>query len=263
MAMLVILSPLSGGVRPASTISPPFTGATANTGTSWNSNGCGAGKVTAYTKWSPATGVGVFGGVASAKSACKRLGSVGGGGGGNVQGNWYLTIPLTLPSGTHSVQPNWTIAYAAAERLLVTKPCPPVVLSSTGYGNSYCSVSAQFDLNMYADLVDQTNGSYFGTSNYFYGIYNYSDQYNDTYCYSGTCHYYNSSYGSPASLSATLPFVWFINGTFNGSHKYNLYLNFWANMYANAQGYGSSIAMASLAMHNGLTPTRLNSIGVV
>jgi hypothetical protein len=263
IAILLVLSPLGGSVRPASKISPPFTGATASPNTQWSQSGCGKATVTSYSKWSPTTGVGVFGGTANAKSACKKLGSVGGQGSGGVYGSWYLTIPVTLPSGTHSVQPNWTIAYTATERMVITKLCPAPVLSSTGYGTSYCRANAGFDFYFYTDLVDQTNGSYFNAGNYFPGAYNSSFQYNDTYCSSGTCRSYNYSSGTPASVSATVPFVWYINGTFNGSHQYNLYVNFGGSLFANAAGYGSSVAVASLTMHNGLTMTRLNSIGVV
>jgi len=259
----MLLSPVGAGTHPATTISPPYTGATVSPNTQWGSSGCGKGTITSYTKWSPATGVGSFGGSDVAKSACKHLGSVGGGGSGNTYGYWQLTIPVSLPSGTHSVQPNWTIAYAATEHYLITKACPTPVVPTTGNAYYYCNVDASFNFYFSGYMIDATNNSYFGGYPYSYYLSNYSYQDNNTYCYSGTCYNSNYSYGSPATVSASVPFTMYINGTFNASHVYHLIMYMDASAYARAQGYGSSLAVASITLHNGLTLTKLNSITVV
>jgi len=263
VALLVVVSPLGAGLGAPTTVSPPYPGTTVSQSTSWSQAGCGRGAVTSLAKWSPANGLASFGGSTAGKSACPSLGSVGGGGSGGVYGSWYVQMPLTLPNGAHSVQPNWTISYVAAERTSIVRGCPAVVLSSSGYGHSYCNVDSNFYFDFYTYLEDQTNFTYYGSTTYVPYTSNYSTQYNDTTCYSGTCYYSNSSYGSPASASALFGYTAYFNGTFNTSHHYVLYFNFYASTYASAHGYRSAVAFSMFNLRNGATPTRLNSIAIV
>jgi hypothetical protein len=174
-----------------------------------------------------------------------------------------IAVPFKIPGGTHSVQPNWTLAYTGLERYLITRACPKLVAPPTGYASISCYVQAGFGFGISTYLYDQTNGSYFGASTYFPGVYNYSDQYNSTSCNSGSCYYSNSSSGSSASLSVTMPYRWYFNGTFNGSHTYVLWTYLNAYAYATAAHYRSSVAVATLSLRNGTTLTRLNSIQIV
>lgn len=260
VSLLMLLTPVAAGVRPLATILPPYTGATVSPSTSWSYSGCGTSKIISYAKWSPTSGAGIFGGSTSAKSTCRALGSVGGGGYAYVSGGWSIQIPITVPAGTTSVQPNWTLAFTAAEKQVVVKSCPTFVPAASGYSyqscNAYSSIDVYFDMYLY----DKTSGYYIGSS--YYSVYNSSSQYNDTNCYSGSCSYYNNSYGSPASLSVNMPFVGYMNTTYNSSHTYVLNAYLYASADANAFGYRSAIATAVVALHNGATLTRLNSIGV-
>jgi hypothetical protein len=124
-------------------------------------------------------------------------------------------------------------------------------------------VGASFYFDMYSYMVDQTNYTYYYSPTYVPYTNNYSNQYNDTSCYSGSCYYYNYSYGGPAAVSAMFQFTSFFNGTFNSSHHYVLYFNFYGSTSASAYGYRSAVGFSMLNLRNGATPTRLTSVAIV
>lgn len=259
VSCLVVFSAWTAGAPVPTKLAPPFTGVSVSAGTGWGAVGCQKTVVSALAKWNPKTGVMSFGGSSAATTSCPRLGSVGGWGASSVDAGVYLSFPLALPNGTHSVEQNWTISLTAGEHAAAAKPCPAPALT-TGFSQSFCALNALFDFGIFTDLYDSTNNTYFSPGN-FSQIYNWTYVYNYTYCYLGTCSNTNSSTGGPATgVAVTAPFTYRINGVFARSHAYVLAMMISMHVDAEAVGFPASSAFATLSLHHGSSHTQLNSI---
>jgi hypothetical protein len=250
VALVMMLSPIAAAHTPV-TYTAPYLRSVVQLSSYTDVGGCA--KLTA-TKlhFSAMTGMGTWAAKATAKS-CKKLGPIGGSGFAYSSGQALVGVPIKTFHGAATpttVAVTWTVSAMAAASASHTGSCPPVVLSSTGYGYSYCSSYASASVYAFAYMIDLTNGSYFYPSNYpqLFSIYN--DTYNDTYCYSFTCYSYNYSYASATtSFSGSSTSTWWINGTLNHADKYAVVT--YVDPYVDASSYGypgaSAVAYVDMA----------------
>jgi len=261
-ALVVMLFVTS--VAAGATMVPPYKGSVVSNYNSQSSGGCKAvGKNVAPAGWSSVTGIGHLAEAASAKSCAKSLAGIGGSSSGYASGEFEIAIPVKIGStGTHSVSPTWMFTLADSQAMSVGGKCPAVKISATGYGSSYCDASAEAYISGYAYFVDITNGTYFYSSNYWSGFFNYSSQYNDTYCYNFNCSYYNSSYGAPSSFSGSTSHTWWFNGTMVKTHHYVLITYVYGGADAYLYGYPASSATASVNLATLGNGAKLTSISV-
>jgi hypothetical protein len=266
VAMAMIMAPIASAHTPV-TYSAPYLRAVMSNSLFKDVGGCA--KLTA-TKlhFSTVTGMGTWAAKASAHACAKHLGPVGGSGFSESEAQTLIGVPIKSFHGAATpttVAVTWSITAAAAiSTTMGASPCPPAVINpSTGYGSSYCYLEASASMYGYSYLVDLTNGSYFYSSNYptLISLSNYT--FNDTYCYSFTCYYYNYSYGTPTtSFSGSTTATWWINGTLNHADKYAVETYVYAFVYAGASGFPKSSAAASLDMASGSNGETLTSIVV-
>ena len=251
-------------VAAGATMVPPYKGSVSANYNSQSTGGCSAvGKIVAKAAWSPVTGIGHFADAASAKSCAKSLAGIGSGSNGYASGEFEIAIPVHIATtGAHSVAPTWMFTIADSQKMSVGGVCPAVKISATGYGSSYCDASSEAYVSGYAYLVDTTNGTYFYSTSYWSGFFNYSSQYNDTYCYNFNCSYYNSSYGAPSTFSGSTSHTWWFNGTMVKSHKYVLITYVYGGASAYLYGYPKSSASAMVNLATLGNGAKLSSISV-
>jgi len=251
-------------VAAAGTVVPPYKGTVQQNYNSQSTGGCSAiGKNTAKASWSPVTGVGHLGEVASAKTCGKSLAGVGGNSNGYASGEFEIAVPIKIATtGAHSVAAAWTISLTDSQKMTVGGVCPAVKLNSLGAGYSYCDASSEAYVSGYAYLVDVTNGTYFYSTTYWSGLFNYSSQYNDTYCYNFNCTSYNYTYGTPSTFSGSASHTWYFNGTMVKSHHYVLIAYMYGGASAYLYGFPKSTASAMVNMATLGNGAKLTGISV-
>jgi hypothetical protein len=251
IAITMMLSPVAAAHTPVTYTAPYLHAVTSN---SLYSSVSGCAKL-AQTKlhFSTLTGMGTWAGKATAKTCPHHLGPIGGYGSSFAEAQTLVGVPIHSFHGAATpttVAVTWTMTFSAAVAATHTGSCPAVVLSSTGYGYSYCAAEAFTEMFGYSYLIDLTNGSYFYSSNYptLIDLYNYS--YNDTYCYSFTCYSYNYTASSASSsMSGSTSATWWINGTLNHADKYAVetYVYAYVDSYASGFPAGSASSVLDLA----------------
>ncbi|HZY71081.1 MAG TPA: hypothetical protein VFF67_08930 [Thermoplasmata archaeon] len=229
--------------------------------------GCGNAGLLKSPFWYPATGTAGFAEAAHAKS-CKIAGGV------NSDNNGYTTFQLAVPlkgvtTGGHFVLANWTMTVSGTESVVTTGACPYPVYAGH-YVSSSCYAYALVSIGGYAYLHDMTNGSSVYPNNYWPGMFNYTQEQNSTYCYSGNCYSSNSSNGANGGFSGGTTFTWNFSATgyqsMNASHHYVVVVNFYGSVVANVDEspYGYPTAKASAVLNMGLAGDSwvLNSITI-
>lgn len=267
VAALMLLSPTALASIGVGTTVAPYKGFGVTPYNSWSQGGCGHAKVIKTAHFSLKTGVGGWADSATA-SSCK--GSIfGTSASGYTSAEVELQIPVHVSSGTHSFDLNWTITIASMTGITVKGSCPSVSYSGSGYASQYCSVYAGNYMYAYGYMYD-TNGTYITSGGFLSVVNNYTEVYNDTYCYSGNC--YNYNYSSPttsASFSGSIMFDELLSPSvaLKSTHHYviitYIYGGTSASVYSSPKsGYVGSTAAASLnaaTLGNGLS---LNFISV-
>jgi len=256
-------------IAAGATVVPPYKGSVSVNYNSVYTGGCGAvGKTVVKAAWSPITGVGHFADSGAAKACPMSLAGVGGSSNGEGNGEFEIAVPLHVgTTGAHSVGAMWSFKWATSEALTVKGSCPAAKVNSAGYGYQYCSVYADAYIYGYSYLVDTTNGSYFYSPSYWSGVSNYTETYNDTYCYNFNCTSYNSSFGAPGSSAGSTTFTWWFNGTMVKSHHYALVAYVYGAAYVSiygypAAGYKGSFGSAMLNMGTLGNGAKLTGISV-
>lgn len=247
-ALVTLLLSVSGGGGAvlAGTVSlhSPYSGTLAANSIYGSVSGC-VSSVTNPVKghWAPSTGAVTMSGSAKA-AAC---GATNSGSSANVQNGVTIAIPIPISAnGTHLVKLKWSFTVALTKSSKGATHCPPPVINSYGYGNSYCSVYAYASINAYVHTEDVTNGTYWYPSNYWSGVTNASNQYSSEYCNGGTCSFSNSSSNTYGGLSLH-SFTWWMNVTASKGDRVIVVLN--VNGYASVSAYGYPRASASAAFN--------------
>jgi hypothetical protein len=189
-------------------------------------SGCAklTGKAATFSK---STGIVRWDGTAMAQSCKSKLGS---GLTSNALEQYAsgITYPVRVPVGVHSEMFNvtWNITSTANYTLSYSGSCPQAVNNTTlGFNLVNCEAEAISQVISYADLVDLTTGAiYYPTTSSGNGAFAYSYVENESYCYSGSCYFYNSSVSTPWSHQSTTTLVSFsINATTTGKDKYAIF----------------------------------------
>jgi hypothetical protein len=257
----MMLSPMAAAHTPV-TYTAPYLKAVVSNSIYSGVSGCAKLSQTKL-HMSTVTGMGTWAGKASAHT-CRHLGPIGGYGSAYSEAQTLLGVPVHAFRGAATpttVAVTWTLTYSGAVAATHTGSCPAVVLSSTGYGYSYCSASGYAEIFGYSYLIDLTNGSYFYSSNYPSILYLYNSTYNYTYCYSFTCYSYNyTSVSGTSPMSGSTAATWWINGTLNHADKYAVetYVFMYADAYA--QGFPKATASAALDLASSGNGISLTSI---
>ena len=241
LGVLMALSSSTAAVHPGVTLKAPYVGTLASAGNSGQIGGCSA-KVANPVKatWTPKNGTVTMSGSATAHG-CPGVNQ---GSSANVGNSITIGIPIPITmNGTHTITVLWTWHAALPTTLHVKGKCPSPVISSSGYGSSYCDASARSNLYGYLHLEDLTNGSYWYANNYWGGVSNGSDQSTSEYCYSGTCSFYNST-GHTVGGAGPGSFTWWVNATLSKGDKVIVVLYVDAYSYASAYGYPVASATA-------------------
>jgi hypothetical protein len=272
---VVALMVLSGSVAAAAVSPAVFRGAIHQPALYKSVTGCGAnsGKL---PSWSHYTGVGKMKGSTSARTCSKASGISSFGSNSYVFSQIWIQAPVRLPTGNGGINITWDIAEKAITSggITGTAVCPTtttvsdVDLGFTWYNYTsvyaYCAAIGAFQIAGYAYLYDSTSGTWYYASNWWNTIYNTSGQYNyswaSVYTYSNASYWgynftsfgnYSNNFGASNTLSGTFVPTWFVNGTFNHSHRYVVYtyLDLFANSYV--YSYPSGHATASVDMSSG------------
>lgn len=280
VAAVVLLVPVSlfaGALQPHTKV-PPYRGTTVSMSRSVSSYGnCATSASLTGFSWLPKTGN--VTGFASASGRGCATSPTGNGSatayndGGVVQ----VAIPIHVYTNSgHNFSVNFSYSYTATTTSTGAGVCPVAKTVPGTYTYSYCEKYVAAGSSRWIELFDQTNGSYLdGPRSYVQGPWNYSDQYNGSYCNGGgSCYTYsgnqscrNSTYwvcapsGSMATGTST---VWlntgsnclyvrhgcFYNWTLNSTHKFWVlaFVDFYAEV--SIQGWGGGRVFASV---NGAT----------
>lgn len=207
-------------------------------------NGCGAkAKNTVPAKWT-----GINGRIAMSESASVGTCSSGpGGGSAYASANIVVVVPIKLPGGNHTVKVSWIVNETSSQKFKSGGGCPAAVLSSSGYGSSYCSSGTSVSLSAFGYVVDVSSGYYYYATNQWGGYANGTYQYNDEYCYSFTCTWNNGTQVTKGPTGA-LSFTSWFNVTSSKGDQVVVQWYFYANADANAQGYPGSTSSATVNM---------------
>lgn len=224
------------------------------------------------TRWLPLTGNFTTNTVATAKGCAPNAVGYAN---AYAYADTYSTVafPMKVKTGGHnfSVYISYNLTVTASATGTYT-PCPVAVNTPGVSTYSSCDWGVGAYTQWYVELYDATNHSYeYGSYNHggtdVQGPSNFTGVSNSSYCYSGSCHYYNYSYncatykgfyyncapsgsmvsGSNISWlnSSNLCSYWYSGGcytsddwTLNGSHRYFLLVTFEASASASMQYYG-------------------------
>lgn len=267
LVTVLLLLPVAGMAGPLAsvTMKAPYRKTVDNPSYAIQAGGCGNAGLLKRPFWYPVTGTGGFAEAAHAKSCAVK-------GGVNSDNSVYASFDLSIPlagvtSGGHYIVANWTMTVGGTESVVLAGTCPYPVYSGS-YVSSNCNAYALVSIGGYAYLHDMNNGSTVYPSNYWPGMFNYTQRQNSTYCYSGNCYSSNSTNGANGGFSGATTFAWNFSAhgyqSMNASHHYVLVVNFYGSVVANIDEspYGYPTAKASAVLNMGLAGDSwvLNSI---
>lgn len=200
VALLMVLTPVSaGGVGAAITLTPAYKG-TANQPFQYSSfSGCAKAKA-GVPAWHATSGTIVGTLTASAKTCGKSLGSVGAYSSAYGENGVEVGVPFhAAHNGNNSIHSSWTVTIASTAAF-TTNACPAKNVNYAPalyqYSYAFCEDGANYQLEIYSNVVDLNNNSWY--ANYSYGFtYNNSGWENYTDCY---------NYGTPTCYNNTGPY---------------------------------------------------------
>lgn len=263
---------------------PPYTGASspfASTGVT----PCAKAGFSKSPSFSMKTGFGGFGvGSTSEKLCAKPFAGIGAYSEGYIDPQMELAFSVSMPTGTHSLQVPWNLAYTDSGHYATSGKCGKLqsfvndfnYTNGTGgwfYDNysgkeAVCTVEADVFLYLEeAELEDLSTGKTVlasGCATQFCfktlvanDTYNTNESgwefYSYTTCYLGSCttssgvFSLNYSFAGPTTFSGsgTLSYTDYFNGTFVKTHKYALIYDFFGDSICDAQGFSSASSGAT------------------
>ncbi|HZY70566.1 MAG TPA: hypothetical protein VFF67_06285 [Thermoplasmata archaeon] len=252
VALLVLIAPLAVGASAPTVLRAPYKHTTVSYGSGYTYSGCARASIPRSPYWLPTTGLAGFSERAVANACPPLLGGIGSDSVGSYTASFDPNVPIHFTTnGGHVVTVNWSLTVAVRTAASITGTCPLAQPVKVGqYSYSDCYAATLIDLGVFANLHDITNGSYVYSTMNWYGMYNYSVQYNDSSCSGAACNYYNNSYGSFVNFTGTIGSAWVFNASgyqsINASHKYEIRmsLNGWG--YAELFGYPYGYSAARL-----------------
>lgn len=247
VAALMVLTPVAAASVGVGTTIAPYKGFGVVPYNSWSQGGCGHAKVVKNAHFSLKTGTGGWVDTASAKS-CKAI--FGSSSQGYASGEIELEIPVHVSSGSHSIDLNWTVTVNSMESITLKGSCPSVTAPPSGYSYQYCSVYGDAYMYAYSYMYD-TNGTFLGYGGFTSVVSNYTEVYNDTYCYNGNCSSYN--YSTPmtsGSFAGSMMFDQVISPSvsFKATHHYVIIDYIYGGASAGVYGYPKSGYVGSSAV---------------
>lgn len=192
----------------------------------------------------------------------------------------FVGVPVRMPNGTGGINVTWNLSIGGGTRGVFAgnaSLCPHSVSSYTYYNHvvgpitvtsntSNCYVTAFANVEVGAYLEDLTQGWTYYSSNAYWGLdlTNQSGQYNYTltetrnysrpayYSLNSTRSYANNySYGPSSSMSGTYSWTFFINGTFLGTDRFEVFTYVNATVQTAEGGFKNAIALADVDMATG------------
>ncbi|MFI5417288.1 MAG: hypothetical protein ACHQ2Y_00110 [Candidatus Lutacidiplasmatales archaeon] len=157
-----------------------------------------------------------------------------------------IGVPVSLNASDHGVEVGWSIALTGSTNASFGKPvfgCPfnvtryHFIYAHTNFTYTFayqwCDVEAVVNVAGYAELLDLTTGGAIHPANSWSGVHLASGVQTISYGYFGAYSnrsYWSSNYsiwvsenysfGASSRLVGTFSPSWFLNGSFNGSHRY-------------------------------------------
>jgi hypothetical protein len=192
LAIIMALSPAAL----AGTVVPPYAGTHSTTFSDlYSICGTASGKA---AKWAPHTGLITGSAKASANgNTCPAYISYA----DDFTEKWtYISIPFSA-SQASPYNATLTLTYRINDAMAAAGPtgCPAATNYSSGYDYLDCAVYVSWELYTTVYLWDMTNSSEVSESYSSWSVGNYSETYDDSSCYYGTCATYSNSYvGSSA-----------------------------------------------------------------
>lgn len=235
VAVLVVLGPATFARSPVGPATgAPYAGMGVVLSTTWKVAGCGKASITSAPAFSPTTGVGGFGGSASAKGC----GSPTPGDLGVAIAQIELTYPInTSATGRHTVTVVWSTILngSATER---AGRCTPNATAAT----AYCDRIASAFVFGYATLIDATNGTRLPSSAW---PGNFTTSETNTSCVFGTCTTTTTGPGS-GSIVGSFPWAWSWSKVFlNATHAYLLDMVLYGGAVASLTTFAATLRGAS------------------
>ena len=206
LALVMVLSPLAAG---AHTYKAPYSGMVTSPYQYSDQSGCASLTVTSPMNWSSTTGVASYAAKTTAKSCPTQIGPVGGDSFAYTDSETALALPLKMTNGVHNITANWKLNPIISDTFKGGN-----CTGSTSVTYFYCEEFSDYDVYTFAELYDNTNGTYIPMTccNYYYE--NYAEVYNETEWdnFSGTGTWYNYSgnysYISPNSGALQFNTTW-------------------------------------------------------
>lgn len=201
-------------------------------------SGCATARSSTPT-FSGSTGVGLWGGRASASSCNGSLGSVVSSNLGEAAGAAQVAVAIHVPSGTArstTIAVTWNFSASGAAKLTITRPCPTPVLVN-GTGTSVCVAQAVAMVIGNAWLVDLTNGSVASSYNFPISLGQYNTSENTTTC-NPNCTSGTYAYAGGAAFSGPQTATFDISAITDSAHRYTLVTYLGGTVFTEIQGFG-------------------------
>ncbi|HEV2316363.1 MAG TPA: hypothetical protein VGV89_02150 [Thermoplasmata archaeon] len=268
VAVLMAIAPAASATKTVA----PFTGKTVKATVS-EQIGCGSAKATTKPSWSLTTGAFHW----AANGAARTCGapfalvvnSIG-----LLEQEYFSMINVAVPSGSHSVQVNYSSAWSMSGSISATGSCATHTYrySTFNYTTGFCIAESFAELFANTYIYDASNNSYIYQTSGSTGVnaFNYSENYTDIYwtcTVGGSCTSYNYTYSSASltfgSSGSSAGSTAYINGTFVAGHHYYVISDIFGYVLAQTTGWPHASAKVTVnagALGNGVT---LNSITVV
>jgi hypothetical protein len=184
----------------------------------------------------------------------------------SYSGYLYLDLPISPMPGVAtrtSVTVAWSFATHLNGSLIKPGACPPTSLNPlSGNGSSVCLLAASASINAGAYVVDLTNGSVYYPSNGWAGLWSEMYQYNYTLCALFLCSSLNYSYANSSLGSSPTAPTFFINGSFDHSHRYEIVTYVYCAALSEIFGFGRGQARTEIDLANPHHDFALSSISV-
>lgn len=189
----------------------------------------------------------------------------------------FLTQPVTLTPADRGVRFGWNLSIAMATKASygsTVNGCPfnkttDVFTNASGsyiysFDYQWCDVLAVASVTATVELVDATTGKVFASANSWKGLHLASGQETITYGWFGNYTnrtYWSSNYtywdslnytfGASSSIGAKFTPEWWVNGTFNASHRYLLETDLNSSMAVESFMYNAGKAAATFTGFSG------------
>lgn len=257
VAALVGIVPNLAGA--ATTSSAPYRHSTVVWASYAASVACARAWISAPPRWLPASGVGVAGGSAQARSCPSNAP------GGPIDSvavwgaSWYVTVPLRMPvnASTAWVNASWGLRWTETNSLLLVHLCGGRLVAGSSFGFLDCHLSASVSMELLSAVVDVTANRAYGSSSVLYpSLYNYSSESKLVSC-TPACTHTITSAGTSGTRNGSSNFTYrFAVATPNATHAWELVTYFLTDGFAQVET--SSLNFTRVALASGSADASIN-----